>query len=138
MSIAGRLTTWGHGTDGAVSVNTDFTAKTMSLSPSFNAEEADATVFGNGYRSFESTFKNATIDAVYHYDATIFGQLAAIYNNNDQVTWEIGPDGNTTGKVKITGSMVMTKFDIPLTVGDVEKINCTFRVTGAVTFATFS
>ena len=137
MAIGGKDTTWKHGTHGAVSSNTDFTAKTMSLSPSFNAEEADATVFGDGFRSYEATFKNATIEAEYHYDTTVFGQLAAIYDGEDAVTWEIGPTGTVATNVKITGTMVMTKFDLPLTVGAVEKINTSWRVTGAVVFTAF-
>ena len=137
MSIGGKDTTWKHGTHGAVSSNTDFTTKTMSLSPNFNAEEADATVFGDGSRSYEATFENAEIGAVYKYDTTVFGQLAAIYSGRDAVTWEIGPTGTTSTFVKITGSMVMTKFDTGLGVGEVIKINVQWRVTGAVTFTTF-
>jgi len=137
MSIGGKDTTWKHGTHGAVSSNTDFTTKTMSLSPNFNAEEADSTVFGDGSRSYEATFENAEIGAVYKYDTTVFGQLAAIYSGRDAVTWEIGPTGTTSTFVKITGSMVMTKFDTGLGVGEVIKINVQWRVTGAVTFTTF-
>jgi len=137
MAIGGKLTTWKHGTHGAISSNTDFTTVTMSLSPSFNAEEADATVFGDGFRSYEATFKNATIEAEYHYDTSTFSSLAAIYDGEDTVTFEIGPTGTVATNVKITGTMVMTKFDIPLTVGTVEKINTSWRVTGAVTFTAF-
>ena len=138
MSVGGKDTTWKHGTHGAVSSNTDFTTKTMSLTPSFDAEEADATVFGDGFRSYEATFENATIGSTYKYDATVFGQLADIYSNRDEVTFEIGPTGTTATNVKITGSMVMTKFDTGLGVGEVIKITVNWRVTGAVTFTTFS
>lgn len=138
MSIAGKDTTWKHGTNGATSSNTNFTTKTMSLLPSFNAEEIDMTKFGDGYRSYEQSFKNATIDATYYYDTTTFGQLAAIYNAGDTVTFEIGPTGTTTGNAKITGSMTMLKMDPPMNVGDGIKVNVNWRVTGAVTFTTFA
>jgi hypothetical protein len=138
MSVGGKDSTWKHGTHGATSSNTDFTTKTMSLTPSFDAEEADATVFGDGFRSYEATFENATIGTVYKYDTTVFGQLADIYSNRDSVTFEIGPTGTTSTNVKITGSMVMTKFDTSLGVGEVIKITVNWRVTGAVTFTTFS
>lgn len=137
MSIAGRDTTWKHGTHGAISSNTDFTTKTMDLKPSFDAEEVDMTVFGDGFRSFEQSFKNATIEATYKYDTTVFGQLAAIYNGSDIVTFEIGPTGIDAGKVKITGSMVLKKLDLPNSVGEGQKIPISWRVTGAVTFTTF-
>lgn len=137
MAVGGQNTSWGHGTHGATSSITDYTAKTMSVSPNFNAEEADATCFGSGFRSYEATFENATIDVVYHYDTTDFGQLASIYTNRDSVNFELGPDGTTTGKVKITGSIVMTKFNTTLGVGDVIKIDVSWRVTGAVTFTNY-
>lgn len=138
MAISGRNTTWKHGTNGAVSTNTDFTAKTMMVNPSFEAEEVESTTFGDGYRDYEQSFKNATIEVEYKHDTTIFAQLAAIYNAGDTVTFEIGPTGATSTNPKITGSMVMTKFNTPLNVGELEKLSCSWRVTGAVTFTTFS
>lgn len=138
MAVGGKDTSWEHGTHGATSSLTDFTTKTMSLTPSFDAEEADATVFGDGFRSYEATFENATIGATYKYDTTVFGQLADIYSNRDAVDFQIGPTGTASTNVKITGSMVMTKFDMGIGVGEVEKITVNWRVTGAVTFTTFS
>jgi hypothetical protein len=76
--------------------------------------------------------------AYYKYATATFSSLAAIYDGEDEVTFEIGPTGTSATNVKITGSMVMTKFDIPMNVGDVEKISVSWRVTGAVTFTTFS
>ena len=138
MAIAGRDTTWKHGTNGAVAVNTNFTTSTMSLNPSFSADEADATVFGDSYREYEQTFKNATISARYYYSTTVWNQIAAIYNGSDSVTFEIGPTGTTAGNAKITGSMVCTSISLPLNVGDIEAFDVTFRVNGAVTFTTFA
>ena len=138
MSVGGKSTSWGHGTHGALSSITDYTDKTMSVNPGFNAEEADATVFGDGFRSYEPTFENGTIEAVYKYDTTTFGQLASIYTNRDEVDFELGPNGTATGEVKISGAMVMTKFDTGLNVGDIIKINVSWRVTGAVTFGNYS
>ena len=138
MAVGGKDTTWKHGTNGAVSSNSNFTTSTMAVSPSFNAEEADATVFGDAYRDYEQTFKNATISATYYYSVTVWNQLAAIYNGGDTVTFELGPTGTTSTMGKITGSMCITSLSFPLTVGDIEKFEVTFRVSGAVTFTTFS
>jgi hypothetical protein len=140
MAIGGRDSTWKHGTNGAVGVNTDFTAKTMSVQPNFNADETDMTVFGDGYREFEQTFKDAEIAVTYKYDTTIFGQLAAIYNNGDTVTWELGPTGTTGGgiNVKETGSMFLKSFTQAIDVGEGLKIVTQWRVSGAVTFSTFT
>ncbi len=138
MSIGGKDSTFKHGTHGAISSNTDFTTKLMSLTPNFNAEEADATVFGDGSRSYESTFENAEIDASYKFDTTVWGQLAAIYTGRDAVTFEIGPTGTTATNARITGTMVMTSFGAPLAVGDIIKVPVKWRVTGAVVFDLFT
>lgn len=136
MSVGGATSAWKHGTNGAISTNTDFTSYTLSVNPSFDAEEVDATTFGDTYRDFEQSYKNATIDVEMKYDATRFGQMAAIYNGGDVVTWELSPAGTAATNVKITGSMVMTKFNPSVTVGDLIKMTMTFRVSGAVTFTT--
>lgn len=137
MAIGGALTNWQHGTNGAVGALTDFTAKTMAVNPSFDAEEVDATTFGDAYRDFEQSFKNAGIEATYKYDVTVWNQLAAIYNGGDTVIFQLGPTGTTATHAKITGSMVITKLGFPIAVGDLEKIEVSFRVTGAVVFTAF-
>lgn len=138
MSIAGRDTTVKHGTHGALSSLTNFTTKTMDLKLSFDGEEVDMTVFGDGFRSFEKSFNNATMDVTYKFDDTILGQLAAIYSAGDVVDFEIGPTGTTAGKAKITGSMILKKFDLPNSVGEGQKVPANWRITGLVTFGSFS
>lgn len=138
MAVGGKDTNWQHGTHGATSSLTDYTSSTMSVNPSFNAEEADATTFGNAYRDYEQTFKNSTIEVTYKYSTTVFGQLFAIWDGGDSVDFQLGPTGITTGNAKITGAMVITKIDPPVTVGDIIKFNVSFRVNGTVTYATFA
>jgi hypothetical protein len=138
MSVGGATSAWKHGTNGNVSVNTDFTAYTLSVNPSFDAEEVDATTFGDTYRDFEQSYKNATIDVEMKFDATRFGQMSAIYNGGDTVTWQLSPAGTANPSVKIEGSMVMTKFNPSVQVGDLIKMAMTWRVTGAVTFGVHS
>ena len=137
MSIGGKDSTWKHGTNASPSSNTDYTTSAMAVTPNFNLEEADATVFGNGYRSYEATFANAEIDVTYYYTTAMFSALALLYANRTEVSWEIGPTGTGSGNVKITGDMVMLNLGVPLQVGDVIKLPVKWRVTGAVTFATF-
>jgi hypothetical protein len=136
MAIGGVLSDWRHGTNGATSTLTDFTAKTFSASMSNEAETVDSTVFGDSSRDYEQSYKNANIDLTYKYDATIYGQLAAIYSNGDTVSFQLSPDGTTTGKPKITGSAFMTSFGVPVNVGDRLELSVAWQVSGAVTFGT--
>jgi len=137
MALGGSSSDWRHGTNGAVSSNTDFSAKTRGVTASFDAEQVEATVFGDTYRDYEQSYKNATIEATYKHDTTIFGQLTAIYNAGDTVTFQLGPTGTTSGYAKITGSMFITKLGIPVEVGNLLEIPVSWQVSGAVTFTTY-
>lgn len=140
MAVGGKDSTWQHGTNGAVGALTNFTTSTMAVSPSFNAEEADATVFGDAYRDYEQTFKNATISSTYKFSTTVWNQLAAIYNGGDTVIFQLAPTGETGGGInaKITGSILITSLGMPVAVGDIIKFDVTWRVAGAVVFTTFT
>lgn len=138
MSLGGKDSTWKHGTNGAVSSNTDFTTKTRELDPVFDGEHVDATVFGDSYRDSEQSFKSAEISSTYKYDTTVWGQLTAIYNAGDTVTFEIGPTGAANGNAKITGSMFITKIGTKIGIGELLEIVVSWQVSGAVTFTTFS
>src|SRR5438128_509043 len=117
MSIGGKLSTWKHGTHGALATLTNFSNKMRSADVKFDGEQVDATVWGDGYRAYEQSFKSAEADTTYKYDAALYNQLAAIYDAGETVSFEFGPDGSTSGKPKITGSMFIKSFGSPIDVG---------------------
>ena len=137
MAIGGSSSSWQHGTNGATGVLTDFSAKTISVEASWEAEQVESTTFGDTYREYEQSFKNGSIEVEYKYDATIFGQLSAIYNGGDTVIFELGPTGTTAGMVEIDGSMFITELGMPVEIGELLVIPVTWQVSGAVTFGTF-
>jgi hypothetical protein len=136
MAIGGSSSDWQHGTNGAVSTLTDFSAKTISVEASFEAEQVESTTFGDSYREYEQSFKNGTIEAEYKYDTTIFGQLSAIYNGGDTVDFQLSPTGTASGAVKITGEMFITELGMPVEIGELLQMSVSFQVTGAVVFST--
>jgi hypothetical protein len=142
MSVAG-LGSWKHGTSGTPSVLTDFSvdgaAKIMSLNIDLDSQEVDMTTWKNGgYQSFEQTFKNGTISAVYKFDPTVYAQLGALYSSGVFVDWENGPVGDDVGDPRISGSMFLKKLGSPQNSGEGLKINVDFRIDGPVTFDTFA
>lgn len=140
MAIAGAATTWKHASIAAPSTNVDYSAKTMSVTPNFNGEEVDATTFNSGgFRSYEQTFKDAEITVQYKYDAAIWAIIHPFYSDTTGTapTWELGPVGTTAGNPKITGTMILRTFSEPFPVGNLQVIDVTFRVSGAITFTTF-
>lgn len=137
MAIAGKDTNFQHGTFGTPAVLVDYTDHIMSLDLPMNAAEEDMTVFGDGYRSYESTFKDATIPAEYYYDSAMYAALFAIWDGGVAVDWQLGPTGTAATNVKITGSMRLISLGLPMTVGTGIKIPVQWRVTGAVVQTTF-
>lgn len=138
MALGGKNSAWKHKLTGNLTL-TDFTTKTMSVTLNASAETVESTTFGDAYRNYEQSFKNATIDSEYKYDATLYGQLSAIYNNGDTVDFELYPDGDTgSGKPKITGSCFITEFGTPVEIGDLLTLEVTWQVDGALTFGTVS
>lgn len=138
MAIGGSSSDWRHGTNGAVTTLTDFSAKTISVEASWEAEQVESTTFGDSYREYEPSFKNGTIEVEYYFDTTIFGQLSAIYNGADTIDFQLSPKGTANGEVKIAGSMFITELGLPVEIGELIAIPVTFQSSGAVTFTTHS
>ena len=138
MALGGKNSNWRHGTNAAPTVLTDFTSKTMSVTLNAEAETVESTVFGDAYRDYEQSFKNATIDVQYKYDATIYGQLADLYNNGTIVDFQLSPDGTGSTKPKIEGDAFITSFGTPVEVGNLLVLDVSFQVSGALAFGTHS
>lgn len=137
MAIGGKNSDLRHGTQGSPTTLTDFTGKMRSAELDLGAEEVDGTVWGPGaYRQFEQSFKNATINAEYKYDATLFAQLGALFNSGQETDWRLSPDGVGSGLPFASGKAVMLGLAMPTNVGDLVVMRVRWRVTGAVTFST--
>jgi hypothetical protein len=138
MAIGGAATTWKHATHGSPSSNTDYTAKTMSVNPTFDGEEVDATTFGDSFRESEQTFKSFAFTVRYKYDSTIWAVIGDLWTNGTSITFELGPVGVTPPNPKITGSMYCQSFSEPFNVGELQVMEVSFKGTGAPSFGAFS
>jgi hypothetical protein len=135
MAIAGAATVWAHASYGAPSTNVDYSAKTQELSLSFDGEEVDATTFNAAaFRAYEQSFKEGEIEVTYKWDAAINTVITDLWKNGTSVTFSLSPIGTTGGNPRITGSMICRTIELPFSVGELQQINATFRVTGTPTF----
>jgi hypothetical protein len=53
-------------------------------------------------------------------------------------TFEYGPEGGATGKVRYTGECFLTGYSVSSPVGDVVSFTADFQISGAVTRGTFA
>lgn len=135
MAVGGKNSNWQHGSYALPTTLADYSSKTMSVTMSNEAEQVESTVFGDSYRDFEQSFKNATIETQYKYDKAMFDILADIYNNGTIVDFALSPDGTTASTtVKISGKCFITSFGTPVEIGNLLVCDVSWQVSGAVTF----
>lgn len=126
-----------HGKDSYFKVaSTDLSAYLNSISVSRSADTAETTTFSSGTKTFIAGLKDATITLSGMFDATVYSTIAGWLGTSQ--TWEYGPAGSGSGKVKVSGSGIVTAVEMASSVGEAVTANITIQVSGAVTDGTFS
>lgn len=126
-----------HGKDSYFKVaSTDLSAYLNSISVSRSADTAETTTFSSGTKTYIAGLKDATITLSGMFDATVYATIAGWLGTSQ--TWEYGPAGSTNGRVKASGSGIITAVEMASSVGEAVTANITIQVSGAVTDGTFS
>lgn len=143
MAIGGKLTNWRHGTQAAPTTLTDYTSSTKSIDFPLSSEEVEQTVFGSGFREYESSFKSGEISVTYKYTDAMWTVLKDIWSNQTTVDWRFSPDGSAAGKPKVeglaasgSGGGVLLELNMNPSVGEALDIETRWRATGQITFGT--
>lgn len=101
-------------------------------------ETGETTTFGNSAKTYVVGLTDGTISISGKFDATVDAQMAGILGFDTPVSFEYGPEGSTAGRVKYSGSAILTSYETASPVGDVVTISGEFQVTGAVTRGTWA
>lgn len=126
-----------HGKDSYFKVaSSDLSTYLNSITVSRSADTADTTAFSSGTRSYVAGLKDATITIAGMFDATVYSTIAGWLGTSQ--TWEYGPAGSANGRVKVSGSGIITAVELGSAVGEVVTASITIQVSGAVTDGTFS
>ena len=56
----------------------------------------------------------------------------------ETLSFEYGPEGSASGRIKYTGECIMTSYEVSAAVGDAVQASADFQVTGAITRGTWS
>jgi len=136
-----------HGKGGVFKV--DNSAGTLSTLTSYvdqwsisnSIDMAETTTMGSEVKTFLSGVSDATISVSGLYDSTATTGPDAVLNGlvglETTSTFELGPEGSTSGKVKYTGECFLTGYQITDSAGDAVKFTADFQVTGAITKTTW-
>ena len=126
-----------HGKDSYFKVaSTDLSAYLNNITVSRSADTSDTTTFSSSSKTYIAGLKDASISLSGLFDATVYSTIAGWLGSSQ--TFEYGPAGSGSGKVKVSGSALITGVELGSAVGEAVTANITLQVTGAVTDGTFS
>lgn len=107
-----------------------------------SVDMAETTTMGSEVKTFLSGQSDATMSVSGLYDSTVTTGpdvvLQGLVGLETTATFELGPEGGTTGKVKYSGECFLTGYEITAAKGDAVKFTADFQVTGAITRGTFA
>lgn len=126
-----------HGKDSYFKVaSTDLSAYLNNITVSRSADTADTTTFSSSSKTYIAGLKDASITLSGMFDATVYSTIAGWLGSSQ--TFEYGPAGSGSGKVKVSGSALITGVELGSAVGEAVTANITLQVSGAVTDGTFA
>ena len=103
---------------------------------------AESTTAGAEAKTWLSGQSDATLSISGKYDSTASTGPDVILNGlvglETTSSFEYGPEGGTSTKVKYSGECFLTSYVISAPVGDVVSFTADFQITGAITKGTFS
>jgi hypothetical protein len=132
-----------HGKDSVFTVNSkDLSAYLTQADLSNSVDMAETSTMGSEAKSYISGLSDNTISIAGFYDSTGTSGPDAVLNalvgSDSSTTFEYGPEGGTSGKVKYSGSCFLTSYNVTAPIGDVVGFAADFQTTGAVTKGTYS
>lgn len=101
-----------------------------------DADLLETTTLGATSRTYIAGFLNATVELQGYWDGAataIDEHLAAILAHANTQTFEYGPEGSASGKVRYTGECRCVKYQNATSVDGVANWSGSLQVTGAIT-----
>ncbi len=113
-----------------------------SIDFSESLDELETTTLGSTNKSFVIGFGDCEIDLEGIWDPTLDGIMSLLSagfrgGTVTSASFEYGPAGSTSGKVKVYGECVLTEYTRPTEVGDLATWSAKLHVTGDITVTTW-
>lgn len=116
----------------------DISTSLKDVSFPVTLDTPETTAFGSSVKTYVVGIKDGRFSCSGMFDATVDGYLAGIYGLETPRSFVYGPEGSTTGRVKYSGSVILTSYNISGSVSDMVAASLEFQVTGDITRGTFS
>lgn len=103
---------------------------------------SEVTAFGDGGAKSIPGLQNVSFSVSGHYDSTATTGpdvvLSGLRTATATASFEYGPEGGTTGKIKYSGECWLTEYTVDASVSDKVSFSASFQVDGTVTRGTFA
>jgi hypothetical protein len=108
-----------------------------------SAETGETTTFGKTAKTYIIGLTDATLSLSGKWDSTVDAHFAGVIaaqasGSVASVSFEYGPEGTASGRIKYSGEALVTSFDTSSPVGDVVTFSVELQVTDSVTRGTWS
>lgn len=132
-----------HGKDSVFTLDSAaLTAYLTDVAFNNSVDMAETSVMGLEAKTYLSGLSDGTISLTGRYDSTAVSgpdvKLNGLVGLDTPVTFEYGPEGGTTGKVKYSGSCFLTAYNVSSPLGDIVAFTAELQITGAVVKGTYS
>lgn len=102
---------------------------------------AETSAFGTFDKTYVVGMRGATITAGGMFSAGAATEIdpvfAGVFGQEASLTFEYGPEGNSSGRIRYTGECYLTSYEISSPYNDMVSLTSEFTITGAVTRNTF-
>ncbi len=117
---------------------TDISAVMKDVSFPVSVDTPETTAFGSSTKTYVVGIKDARFSGSGMFDATVDAVLQGIFGLESARGFEYGPEGSATGRIKYSGSLFLTSYQISGSVADMVAASFEFQITGAVTRGTWA
>lgn len=119
----------------------DLSAYSDNIEFAYSVDMGETSTFAVEAKTYVSGLSDSTFTVSGKYDSTVTTGpdvvLSGLVGAEATSTFECGPEGGTTGKIRYTGEAFLTGYAFSAPVGDVVTWTADFQTSGAVTRNTF-
>lgn len=119
----------------------NITNQLREISMPRNVDLAETSAFGTFDKTYVVGMRDGRISAGGMFSAgastEIDPVLAGVLGLEATLTFEYGPESNTSGRVRYTGECFLVSYEISSPYNDMVGVSCEFQITGAITRNTF-
>lgn len=116
----------------------DVSAVMRDVSFPQTVDTPETTAFGSSTKTYVVGIKDSRFSGSGMFDATVDATLQGIFGLEESRTFEYGPEGSATGRIKYSGELYLTQYTVSGSVSDMVAASFEFQITGDVTRSTWT